>query len=141
MNEEAIVEAERGPIGSRRRSGEETPTDSNATDMEEYGVGVVDVGRPPRRPRGGAVDGGTGSIGEEMLLVSGVGCGSRRRRGSETPTDSNATDWWDQEEPVGSKGGGYRWMVWNAVALGCGEEAGRGTRSRWPRPTGRRRCP
>ena len=71
---EAVARGNGGrKIGSRRRCGSVTATDSNATEWDDrYGRWGVEV--------------------ECESLVEGRRIGSRRRRGWVTPTDSNATD-------------------------------------------------
>ena len=88
-------------VGSRRRDGAETPTDSNATSC--WGEGEDEEGpvkQTEGRPAGGATYGG---------CWEGKSVGSRRRCGSVTPTDSNATlvetEEWEGKEGCGVVGG------------------------------------
>ena len=88
-------------VGSRRRDGAETPTDSNATSCwvegeEEEGP----VKQTEGSPAGGAPYGG---------CWEGKSVGSRRRCGSVTPTDPNATlvetEEWEGKGGCGVVGG------------------------------------
>ena len=75
-----------GGIGSRRRAGTETPTDSNATEWEDQ-------------------RGAFGMASEFSEPLESRKIGSRRRGGDQTPTDSNATEGWDQDNAadIGNK--------------------------------------